>query len=128
MKSISERTGESIVPHGAVAANALGLSTQIPMREMYLTSGPSRSITLGRRKIELQHPPQWQLREGIAGTAVRALLSLGESVSEETMSELWGRLNHAEQKKLMASVGSAPAWLATNVARYARMSEGLSVA
>ncbi|MCV2367017.1 DUF6088 family protein [Roseateles oligotrophus] len=38
--------GEAIVSHGAGAANALGLTTQVPMRAIYLTSGRCRSLKL----------------------------------------------------------------------------------
>src|SRR5688500_10666796 len=47
VEGISLQRGETIVPHGAAAANQLGLTTQVPMREIYLTSGPSRRLTLG---------------------------------------------------------------------------------
>ncbi len=120
IKAISQRTGETIVPSGAVAANALGLSTQIPMRELFLTSGPSRSIKLGRRQVELRHAPQWQVRTGVAGAALRALLSLGENVSAATMNQLWAGLTPGEQKQLKASVGLAPVWLATTVSQHAQ--------
>jgi len=36
--------GETIAPHGAAAANRLGLTTQVPMRTTYLTSGRSRPL------------------------------------------------------------------------------------
>lgn len=128
VEGLSRHTGETIVSSGAVAANALGLSTQIPMREFFLTSGPSRSIKLGSRQIELRHAPQWQVREGVAGAALRALLSLGENVSEATMNQLWVGLKPDEQNRLKASVGSAPAWLATTVNRQARQFEEISAA
>jgi hypothetical protein len=116
-KAISERTGETIVSSGAIAANALGLSTQMPMRETFLTSGPSRSITLGRRKVELRHAPQWQVKSGIAGAAVRALLSLGEEHSAETLGQLWPKLSRGEQEQLKESRSSSPAWLARVISK-----------
>src|SRR5262249_17476331 len=42
VNAIAEQRGESVVPHGAAAANELGLTTQVPVREVYLTSGPTR--------------------------------------------------------------------------------------
>ena len=128
IEAISERTGEAIVPSGAVAANALGLSTQIPMREMFLTTGPSRSIKLGRRQIELRHAPRWQVREGVAGAALRALLSFGEEYSEESLNQLWPKLSETEKKQLKISRGSGPAWLATAISRQVERDEGESAA
>ncbi|MCI0776078.1 MAG: type IV toxin-antitoxin system AbiEi family antitoxin domain-containing protein [Chloroflexi bacterium] len=128
IEAISLRTGETIVPSGAVAANALGLSTQIPMRELFLTSGPSRSIKLGRRQVELKHAPHWQVREGVAGAALRALLSMGDEYSEETLNQLWPKLSEAEKKQLKFSRGSGPAWLATAISRQIERDEGESAA
>lgn len=53
--------GEIIVLHPAAVANALGLTTQVPLREVYLTSGPSRLLKIGRVTVELQHAPLEQL-------------------------------------------------------------------
>src|SRR6266404_5257937 len=53
--------GETVAPHGAAAANRLGLTTQVPMRTIYLTSGRSRCLNLGAQSIELKHAPRWQL-------------------------------------------------------------------
>ena len=40
--SLSALWGETIVPCGGAAANTLGLTLQIPVEPVYLTSGPSR--------------------------------------------------------------------------------------
>ena len=118
IEAISHRTAESIVPIGASAANVLGLSTQVPMQEIYLTSGPSRTINLGSRRIKLRHAPLWQVREGVAGTAIRALLSMGEVNAEESLCSLWPRLSASEKKRLVASRGSGPSWLAAAISKH----------
>lgn len=60
MKSLAEKTGEIVVSHGAAAANTLGLSTQVPIREIFITSGRSRKLTFASRVVELKHVPHWQ--------------------------------------------------------------------
>src|SRR5690606_41359156 len=45
-------------------ANALGLTTQVPTREIFLTSGPTRKLRLGNRIVELKHGSRWQLALG----------------------------------------------------------------
>ena len=42
--AIEATSGELVVPSGAAEANALGLTTQVPVREVFLTSGPSRKL------------------------------------------------------------------------------------
>jgi hypothetical protein len=76
--------GETVVRHGAAAANALGLTKQVPVRLIYLTSGASRTLRLGEKRtswIELRHSPLWQLvyPDRAAGDALRALVWAGPS-------------------------------------------------
>ena len=37
------------------------LTTQVPVRSVYLTSGRSRTMNLGQQVVELRHAPRWQL-------------------------------------------------------------------
>jgi hypothetical protein len=46
---------ETVANHGAAAANALGLTTQVPTKLVYLTSGPSRGLHLGAQVVEMKH-------------------------------------------------------------------------
>ncbi|MBK7518700.1 MAG: type IV toxin-antitoxin system AbiEi family antitoxin domain-containing protein [Gammaproteobacteria bacterium] len=55
--SLASITGHAIVRHGAVAANALGLTTQVPVRQIYLTDGRARTLNLGKQVIEIRHAP-----------------------------------------------------------------------
>ena len=59
--ALSQIWGETIVPCGAAAANRLRLTTQNPIRVVYLTSGPSRRLDFGSSVVELRHAPHWQL-------------------------------------------------------------------
>src|SRR5947209_2939780 len=48
-EAIARRRGEPVVRHGAAAANSLGLTTQVPVREVYLTTGANRQLEIGRQ-------------------------------------------------------------------------------
>ena len=52
---IVKRTGETIKPHGAAAANALGLSTQLPLIYVFHTSGPSRYVKVCNMDVKFIH-------------------------------------------------------------------------
>ena len=54
VEAIASQRGESVASSGAAAANALGLSSQVPVRAVYLTSGPSRKLKLGAQIVELK--------------------------------------------------------------------------
>src|SRR5205807_6262507 len=69
--------GETVTSSPAAVANALGLTTQVPVRSIYFTSGRSRKLNLGKQQVELKHAPGWQLDSGIEGEVVRALVWAG---------------------------------------------------
>ena len=109
--------GETIAPHGAAAANRLGLTTQVPMRMAYLTSGPSRQLKLGAQCIELKHAPTWQLlnanRE--SGEVLRALAWSGRPHAREALIQLKPKLPSQVRDELVASRSSLPGWLAETI-------------
>jgi len=114
--SLASARGETIVEHGAQAANQLGLSTQVPIRSIFVTSGPSRAIQVGNRHIELQHAPRWQLACGLAGSIIRALAWMGPEHSHEALCNLKGKLPATALEEVARHQGTLPNWLAQEVA------------
>ncbi len=57
VEGLAAARGERIANSGAMAAYMLGLTTQVPVKRVFLTSGSSRTLTLGREPIELRHAP-----------------------------------------------------------------------
>ena len=117
LASLSALWGETIVPCGEMAANAFGLTTQMPMRSVYLTSGPNRSLRLGGLAVELRHAPRWQLTapHRPAGEAVRALAWLGPEEVEAGLKAIRPRLSAEDMRELAASRAVMPAWMAEPV-------------
>lgn len=109
--------GETVVPHGAAAANRLGLTTQVPMRAIYLTSGRSRRLNLGAQNIELVHAPRWQLTNAgrPSGEVVRALAWAGRPQAHEFLARIKRELPEEVRKELVASRGALPEWLARTI-------------
>ena len=121
ISALANATGEAIAVHGAVAANALGLTTQTPLRAIYLTSGRSRKMKVGGQLVELRHAPEWQLLlpGHAAGDALRAVSWVGKDRAHETINALRHRLKPAEQQSLLGLRGRLPTWLAQEVSRLA---------
>ena len=114
VRSFAAKNGEVIAESGAAAANALGLTTQVPVREVFVTTGPSRRFRLGNRTVELRRAPGWQLALGksAAGSAVRALEWLGPAHAREGLAALRHRLPPGEWRSLVAARAALPAWMA----------------
>ena len=53
-KGIAKRDRIRIVPTGAYALSALGLSTQVPMKLVFLTDGAARVVKVGKRTIRFK--------------------------------------------------------------------------
>ncbi len=117
--SLAEQTGETVVPHGASAANALGLTQQVPIREVYLTSGRTRTLTLGRSEVQVKHAPRWMLALGTrpAGAAIRALAWLGPTHVSQALRELHKILSHTEWQALASARAALPSWMAKAISQ-----------
>lgn len=61
VQSLAWITGHPIVRPSGAAANTLGLTTQIPVRQIYLTDGRARTLNLGKQIIEIRRGPKWML-------------------------------------------------------------------
>src|SRR5580700_4718612 len=59
VEAIAATRAETVVPHGAAAANSLGLTTQVPTKLVFLTSGRNRTFRLGAQVVEMKHAPAW---------------------------------------------------------------------
>ncbi|MGM5034953.1 DUF6088 family protein [Tardiphaga sp. 803_E3_N1_3] len=113
VRAYARAKGKPVVPNGAVAANRLGLSTQQPIRQVYLTSGQAGKIKLGSTPVEVRHVPEWQtlLPNQLAGEAVRALAFMGKASAKETAVKLCRRLGPKEWAKLKRIRSKFPMWV-----------------
>ncbi len=102
-------------PSGAYAANILGLSEQVPSRVVFLTDGPARKVTLGKREIILQHttPRNMATAGRKSGTIIQALRYLGkDQVDDRVMSILRRQISDEERPKIHKDLRHAPEWIA----------------
>ena len=114
VEAMASQSGEVVAPHGAAAAHALGLTQQVPIREVYVTSGRTRKLKLGRSEVLVKHVPGWMLALGNrpAGAAVRALEWMGKTHVGKSLETLRRTLPPAEWKALASSRAGLPSWMA----------------
>lgn len=114
------RRGCRLQRRSAAAANALGLTTQTPIRTVYLTNGPNRTLSLGNQTVEFRHAPAWQLllADRPAGKAVRALAWLGRGKAGTALALLKRKLGPAALGELVSVGPRRPTgWPAPSVRR-----------
>lgn len=121
VEALAAQSGEVVTPHGASAANALGLTQQVPIREVYLTSGRTRKLKLGRSEVMVKHVPRWMLALGTgpAGAAVRALAWMGPTHIGESLATLHRTLPASEWRALASSRAALPSWMARAIGEEA---------
>jgi hypothetical protein len=121
IEEFSAQRGEVVVRSGAASANALGLTTQVPKRTVYWTSGRSRSLNLGKLVIKLEHVPSWQLAfaKEPAGEIVRALAWAGPERVQSVLQEIEGKVPRAGIQKVAQQVSRFPGWMASALSRSA---------
>ncbi|MEN6452913.1 MAG: DUF6088 family protein [Prolixibacteraceae bacterium] len=113
-KAIAKRDKARIVPTGALALNALGLSTQVPMNVVYLTDGAARRINIGKRKIIFKKASPKNLTSigDISGLAIQALKEIGkDSVTENEKRMILEHLKNEDKYRLEHDIRLAPEWI-----------------
>jgi hypothetical protein len=112
-QALARETGSQVQIAGARAANALGLSTQVPAQSTYLTDGPSRRVVLGKRVVDLRHAsPKHLIAPGSpAGTVVQALRHVGAIRAADVAQVAARRLSANDKKTLASTAVQAPAWM-----------------
>lgn len=113
-RALAGRDRTRLQPSGAYAANALGLSEQVPARAVFLTDGPSRTVKIGPTTIELRRttPRNMAAAGRLGGLVIQALRELGrEHVTADRIAHLRRTLPAEERRGLLKDLGSAPAWM-----------------
>ena len=125
-QALARETGSRVQIAGARAANALGLSTQVPAKSTYLTDGPSRRVVLGKRIVDLRHAsPKHLIAPGSpAGTVVQALRHLGPVRATDVVQVAIRRLSARDKKMLAANAVQAPAWMRPTLVSIANTKSG----
>lgn len=119
IEEFAMQRGETVVPSGATSANALGLTTQVPVRAVYWTSGRSRKLNLGKQTVQLEHVPSWQLAfaKEPAGEIVRSLAWAGPERVRSTLNEIKAKVPASAIQQVARQVSCFPGWLASALSR-----------
>ena len=113
-QALAGRDQARLQPAGAYAANALGLSEQVPAKATFLTDGPSRTVKIGPTTIQLRRttPRNMAAAGRLSGLVIQAFRELGkEHVTAERIKHLKRTLPLAKRRELMKDLRLAPAWM-----------------
>ncbi len=113
-REIADRDKCEILPIGSSAANLIGLSTQVPMNLSYITTGSTRTIKIGERKISFRHasPKNFAAKGRVVPLLIQGLREIGEDnisgVEYETIRRF---IDKQQDPYLHEDLQLAPAWI-----------------
>lgn len=113
-KAIARRDKARIVLTGVQALNKLGLSSQVPMKVVYLTDGATRTVKVGKRTISFKKTsPKNLLTKGeISSLVIQALKTIGQkNIASETIKKIYLILKNEQQENIINDAKLAPAWI-----------------
>jgi len=118
--AIAKRDKARLLPTGAQAQNALGLSTQVPLRIVYLTDGSPRTIKIGKRTIQFKTttPKNLALKGEVSKLVVQALKDIGkDKATTQELEKIHSLLLKEDKQDLKHDIGLAPQWIAEIMAK-----------
>jgi len=115
VRLIAEHENAEILPTGEYALNALGFSTQIPMKAVYLTNGSPRIINIGNKKIRLKHraPSSYSYKSQLMPLLVLALKAKGKSnITPKDIDRIEEIVSKsAERQQIKEDLSVSPVWI-----------------
>ena len=121
-KLLAETRGVKIGPTGAEAAQRLGLSTQMPVRPVYVTTGRTREVKMGNdRVIQFRHvsPNKMEHAGTPIGTAIMALRHLGKKrVTVQVIAKLAQTMKAEDFQQLRQATSALPGWATDQFFKY----------
>ena len=113
-KAIAKRDKARIIPTGIQALNLLGLSSQVPMKIVYLTDGAQRDIVIGSQSIRFKKtvPKNLSIRGSISGLVIQALREIGkDKATSDQLKTIHGLLKREKPEFIKYDASLAPAWI-----------------
>lgn len=113
-QALARQTGARVAPSGAVAANRLGLTTQVPGRLLYLTDGHSREVTASDLVFTFKHVAPKDFPPGSPASAAvfQALRHLGQAaVGDAVVRQLKRALPAKARKRLVDDARYTTDWV-----------------
>lgn len=114
-KAIAKRDKARIIATGSTALNLLGLSTQIPLKVVFLTDGSARNIKVGSQTIQFKktNPKNLSIEHQLTNLIIQALKAIGEkNVLQEQIDKIQVIIDQSGERELIyQNLKNAPVWV-----------------
>lgn len=119
-EAIARKNRWTITPAKDMALNLLGLDTQVPNNYVFISDGPSKTITLdGGRTIKFRHVTQRESRLSTSSAlVVEAFKALGEEkVTDDVLQQVKHKLSEDQISQLKKEITYSRAWIRKKIKR-----------
>lgn len=112
--AIARKYNWDIAPYGNTALNLLGLSTQVPSKWIYISSGQNKEYQVGKsilvfKKVKLGEIANMSLK---TATVIQAIKALGkDGVRKKDIQKIKNNLSPKEKTELIKDSTAVAAWV-----------------
>lgn len=113
-KQIAQRDKARIAPTGVLALYLLGLTTQVPLKAVYLSDGSQREIKIGNRSIQFKKtvPKSFAIKDELLHLIVQAFKEVGQNkVTEDFIEKIKPSVVQLDSQVVQKQVKYAPVWI-----------------
>lgn len=113
-EAIARKRGWHIIAFGALAANLLGLSEQVPAKVVYLSNGPSKIVNVERLKIHFKHaePKEMRIKSSMSNLVFQALRCMGKNhVDNKVVRKIQRMLKTKDRRRLIKDARYQSDWI-----------------
>ncbi len=113
-KEIAKRDKARIAPTGVMALYLLGLTTQVPLKAVYLTDGSQREVKIGNRTIKFKRtvPKSFAIKDELLHLIVQAFKEKGQlEITEEFLETIEPSVKKLDGKVTQNQLVYAPVWI-----------------
>jgi hypothetical protein len=114
-KVIAKREKTRLIPTGAYALNALGLSTQVPAKVVFLTDGTARVVKVGKRatvKFKRTVAKNLSYKGKVSLLVISALKEIGkDNTTDEQLQKIKEALQYEKLENVIHDANLAPVWV-----------------
>jgi hypothetical protein len=125
-QAVARKRGGRVRRSGAFAANTLGLSTQVPGKQVYLTDASPGTVQLGKQTLIFKQvaPKRVATRDPLTSSVLEALHYLGkDGLTESVVQRLRATLSEKDKRKLLKESRYAVGWVADAVKKVLKEKE-----
>ena len=114
-EAIARRDHAQVLMSGLAAENYFGLSTQVPMKVVFLTNGSARKLTVGNTEIEFKRgvPRNFAFKDRTMATLCLALKSIGNGHVTEAQRAVLKRFlsEYMKEHAVNEDIKLMPQWI-----------------